>query len=112
MINITGLAIGLASLLLIVLFIHDEFSFDQYHEKSDRIYRITLDFTSEGNTISWARTSAPIGHYLPGVYPEIEEVVRIRKIRELIYLHIMNSNSMRNAFSLQTALCSRFLIFR
>ena len=78
-INITGLAIGLASLILIALFIHDEYSFDKFHKKSDRIYRIVLDFTSEGNTISWARTSAPIGQYLPGVYPEIEEVARIRK---------------------------------
>ena len=78
-INISGLAIGLASLLLVALFIHDEYSFDRHHKNADRIYRIVLDFKEEGNIVSWARTSAPIGHYLHGAYPEVENVVRLRK---------------------------------
>lgn len=79
-VNITGLGIGLASVLLVSLFIYDEYSFDRYHRNSDRIYRIILDFTSEeGNTVNWARTSAPIGEHLQGAYPEIESVVRLRK---------------------------------
>jgi len=61
-------------------FIYDEYSFDRYHKNADRIYRIVLDFTSEeGNTVNWARTSAPIGLLLQGAYPEIESVVRLRK---------------------------------
>jgi putative ABC transport system permease protein len=78
-INISGLAIGLACVILIALFIHDEYSFDSYHEKADRIHRIVLDFSEEGNTVHWARTSAPIGQYLKGAYPEVEQVVRLRK---------------------------------
>lgn len=78
-INITGLAIGLACLLLITMFIYDEYSFDAYHKKADRIYRVVLDFSEEGNTVNWARTSAPIGQYLSGAYPEVEQVVRLRK---------------------------------
>src|SRR5688572_12463686 len=79
-INISGLAIGLACMFLIAMFIHDEYSFDAYHKNADRIYRIVLDFSEEGNTVSWARTSAPIGQYLtPGVYPEVEQIVRLRK---------------------------------
>jgi len=42
-INITGLAVGLACCLLIVLFVRDELSYDRYHDNADRIYRITLD---------------------------------------------------------------------
>lgn len=79
LINILGVAIGLAGVLLATLFVVDEYSFDKYHKKADRIYRIALDFTSKGNTVNWARTSAPIGHYLKGVYPGIENVVRLRK---------------------------------
>ena len=78
-INISGLAIGLASLLLVTLFIYDEYSIDKYHTNADRIYRIVLDFAEKGNIVNWARTSAPIGQYLTGAYPEIEQVVRLRK---------------------------------
>jgi putative ABC transport system permease protein len=80
LINIGGLAIGLTCVLLVSLFIYDEYTFDRFHKNSNRIYRIVLDFTSEeGNTVNWARTSAPIGLYLQGAYPEIESVVRLRK---------------------------------
>jgi putative ABC transport system permease protein len=78
-INISGLAVGLAALLLIAMFIYDEYNFDAYHKNADRIYRIALDFSEKGNTVSWARTSAPIGKYLTGAYPEVEQVVRLRK---------------------------------
>lgn len=78
-INISGLAIGLGCLFLIALFIHDEYTFDAYHKNADRIHRIVLDFAEEGNTVNWARTSAPIGEYLQGAYPEVEQVVRLRK---------------------------------
>lgn len=78
-INICGLAIGLTCLFLIALFIYDEYRFDNYHKNADRIYRIVLDFKEEGNTINWARTSAPIGQYLTAAYPEVEQVVRLRK---------------------------------
>jgi putative ABC transport system permease protein len=78
-INISGLAIGLTCLFLITLFIHDEYNFDAYHRNADRIHRIVLDFAEEGNTVDWARTSAPIGEYLQGAYPEVEQVVRLRK---------------------------------
>ena len=78
-INISGLAIGIASFLLVALFIADEYSFDKYHKNANRIYRIVLDFTSDGTVTNWAKTSAPIGQYLTGAFPEIEHVVRLRK---------------------------------
>jgi putative ABC transport system permease protein len=79
LINIGGLSIGLASVLLVALFIYDEYIFDRYHKNANRIYRIVLDFKEEGNIVSWARTSAPIAQHLRGAYPEVEEVVRLRK---------------------------------
>jgi putative ABC transport system permease protein len=78
-INIAGLAVGMTSLLLVLLFIDDEYSFDRYHKNADRIHRVILDFTSDDAVTNWAKTSAPIGHYLAGAYPEIEQVVRLRK---------------------------------
>jgi putative ABC transport system permease protein len=78
-VNIAGLGIGLSCVLLVAMFIYDEYSFDSYHKNNNRIYRIVLDFKEEGNVVSWARTSAPIGNYLRGKYPEVENVVRVRK---------------------------------
>ena len=47
-INLTGLAIGIAACILIMLFVKDEFSFDQYHEKGDRLYRAWVKEKYEG----------------------------------------------------------------
>jgi putative ABC transport system permease protein len=70
-INITGLAIGLASCMLMMLWIQDELSFDHFHKNSENIYRvITEDFFSEGNTFS-ARTPSNVGPELTETFPQI-----------------------------------------
>ncbi|HEV8512336.1 MAG TPA: ABC transporter permease, partial [Cyclobacteriaceae bacterium] len=43
-INLMGLALAMASAVLIYLFINDELSYDRYHTKADRTYRITREF--------------------------------------------------------------------
>ena len=56
LINIFGLSLGIACCLLIVLFVRDELSFDQFHQHKDRIYRIAVEERYEDheflNTIS------------------------------------------------------------
>ena len=54
LINIVGLAIGMAACMLIVLYILDELSYDRYHPDADRIYRIVDDIESGGQTIQTA----------------------------------------------------------
>lgn len=78
-INIIGLSVGIACLLLVTLFVQEEYAYDRYHKNADRTYRLVVDFTNEGNITHWARSSAAIGHFLQGYYPEIEQVLRIRK---------------------------------
>ena len=46
LINILGLSLGLACAMLIILYVKDELSFDRFHTKSDRIYRIISQATS------------------------------------------------------------------
>ncbi|MEX2233824.1 MAG: ABC transporter permease [Cyclobacteriaceae bacterium] len=79
LINVGGLAVAFACFFLVSVFVYDEHIFDRYHKNADRIFRIVLDFSSDGVVTNWAKTSAPIGEYLPGTYPEIEQLVRIRK---------------------------------
>ena len=77
LINVSGLAIGIACFLLIFLYVKNEFSYDSQHQQKDQIYRITSTFTFGGETTTRAST----GHPQPMAYkqdvPEIEEIVRL-----------------------------------
>jgi len=78
LINISGLAIGMVSCLFIVMYITDEFSYDRFHEKGDRIYRLFFDYTSpNGETFTHAIGPYRLADELEARYPEIEEAVRL-----------------------------------
>jgi len=47
-VNLLGLAVGIASCLLIGIYVLNELSYDEYHEKSDRIYRVTQALQNNG----------------------------------------------------------------
>ncbi len=76
-INIFGLAVGLACCLLILLFVQDELSFDRFHEKADRIYRVEMDIPAAQGTQRWDRALLPLGPLMQDAFPEIERVVRL-----------------------------------
>ncbi|HEY9197475.1 MAG TPA: ABC transporter permease, partial [Mucilaginibacter sp.] len=75
--NICGLAIGVAAFWLISLYIADEWSYDLYHKKSDRIFRVTQHGSWNGGRFNLVVTSAPYAVALKNDYPEVEEAVRI-----------------------------------
>jgi len=76
-INIAGLAIGMACCLLIFLYVQDELSYDRYHDKADRIYRVIEEVRLEGVGEESASMPFPTGETLPIEYPnEIEAAVR------------------------------------
>jgi putative ABC transport system permease protein len=78
-INIAGLAIGLASCMLIFLYITDELSYDRFNEKADRTYRINMKGMIGANEFSGTYTPAPMARALLEDYPEIEHVVRLMR---------------------------------
>ena len=78
LINIIGLAIGMAACMLIVLYIQDELSYDRYHPNADRIYRIVDDIESGGQTIQTAGSPLSWAPALKRDYPEIVRFVRMR----------------------------------
>lgn len=82
-INIFGLGLGIACCFLIFMFVQDELSYDTYHEKGDRIYRVTHGSKSADNTQDgakanpfWVWGNAPIGPALIHEFPEIDQVVQ------------------------------------
>jgi len=77
-INVLGLALGLASCLLIIFYVFDELNYDKYNTKADRIYRVNEDIRFGGNSNSYAVAPAPLASALKNDFPEIEQVVRFR----------------------------------
>ncbi len=78
LINVAGLAIGMATCILILLYIQDELSYDRYHPHADRVYRIVDDIESGGQTVQTAGTPTGWGPALKRDFPEIELLVRMR----------------------------------
>ena len=78
LINISGLAIGMATCILILMYIQDELSYDRYHPHADRVYRIVDDIESGGQTVQTAGTPSGWGPALKRDFPEIELLVRMR----------------------------------
>jgi len=76
-INLLGLAIGLATFILISLFIKDELSYDRYNIKADRIFMMKENANWTGKWEISSMTSAPMGPALVRDYPEVENQVRI-----------------------------------
>ncbi|WP_422358657.1 ABC transporter permease [Reichenbachiella sp.] len=74
--NIVGLTIGISSSLIIILYLHNELSFDQYHEKADRIYRVSSDIKETDDAFRWAVTQNPLGQKLVSEFGEVEQYVR------------------------------------
>jgi putative ABC transport system permease protein len=70
-INILGLSIGLASFILITLYVYHELSFDRYHAKADRIFRIVENLRTENEMLFQSTSSPPMGPTLLKDFPSI-----------------------------------------
>ncbi|MDM8177375.1 MULTISPECIES: ABC transporter permease [Olivibacter] len=76
-INIIGLAIGLAAFWFIALYVADELSYDRYHTNADRLVRVVQRTRWNGNDLHQAPTSPPFAPALKAAFPEIEAAARI-----------------------------------
>jgi putative ABC transport system permease protein len=76
-INITGLAVGLAASLLILLWVQDEFSYERFNKKGPGIYRVEEDQFYSGDRYHVTVTPVPAGPVWKEKIPEIEDQVRI-----------------------------------
>jgi putative ABC transport system permease protein len=79
LINIVGLGMGLATCLLLVTWIQHELSYDKFHEKADRIFRASLEYSFGGQV---AATAVSPNALLPALLtlPEAETGVRVYKV--------------------------------
>src|ERR1041385_1289518 len=77
-INIIGLSLGIATCILITLFVRDEWTFDKFHSKAERIYRVyAREDWGENQHFESANTPCPLGPALKDNLPEVEYQVRL-----------------------------------
>ena len=84
-INIVGLAIGMASAIIILLWIQNEVSYEQFHEKKDRIYEAWNRASFNGNSTSWNNTPKPLAAALQSDLPEIEQTTRVNWSNNFVF---------------------------
>lgn len=75
--NISGLSIGMAAAILILLWIQNEMSMNRTYPKTDRIYLMYNRDTFSGEKHAWASTPKVMAPVLKKDYPEVEDAVRI-----------------------------------
>src|SRR6185503_20152252 len=83
-INVSGLSIGIACALLIVIFIKNELSYDRFHKNADRIFQVLLNGNMNGQEFWAGNTPPPVGAALTSNIPEIESYTRFYKANELV----------------------------
>jgi putative ABC transport system permease protein len=84
LINVTGLAVGMACCFLIFLYVHFELSYDRFHQKADRIYRVVGDQKSSTETLHWYVTPGPLARTIKAEFPQVQEVTRFINLGVLV----------------------------
>jgi putative ABC transport system permease protein len=85
LVNILGLAIGMAACLLIVQYISFELSYDNFHKNGDNIYRIKHQNYSQGNLVeNLPKTYSAVGPALKAQFPEVKEITRVSTLEGLV----------------------------
>lgn len=82
LINIFGLAAGIASSIIIFAYVNNELSYDKFHKNKDDIYRVTTHLNMGDRSIILASATPALGQQLKDEYPEIKNYVRLRLTEE------------------------------
>ncbi len=84
-INVSGLALGIACCILIMVFVRHEWSYDTFHEKADRLYRVVVSKKDRaGVRTRTASMPAPLAPALTEEYPGIVQSVRFMEGRAVV----------------------------
>ncbi|MEB2781367.1 ABC transporter permease [Algoriphagus sp. C2-6-M1] len=97
-INLLGLALGMTACLIILQYVRVELSYDRFHEKSDRIFRVQHDRYIDGELqYQKAQTFIPTGEAMMNEYPEVEDyttMFRISAESDIVMTHLADDGEM------------------
>ncbi|MEQ8715909.1 MAG: FtsX-like permease family protein [Cyclobacteriaceae bacterium] len=77
LINIFGLAVGLTAAILVIMYVQDELSYDQFHEKKQNIYRLGFEEQRDDNLLKYAKIPFPAKEVLLQNIPDIKDITRM-----------------------------------
>jgi putative ABC transport system permease protein len=83
-INISGLSIGIACVLLIILFIQNELAYDKFHKNANRIFQVVLSGNMGGQEFRAGNTPPPVGAAIMNNFPEVESYTRLYKAQDVV----------------------------
>ena len=84
-VNISGLAVGIACCMLIMLFVQDELSYDRFHKNANQIYRVLWDARYGDNEWTTPYVEVPISETLKERFPEVIHSTRLRRESQTIH---------------------------
>jgi len=76
-VNVSGLAVGIASCLLILLYVQDELSYDRFLNHTDRLYRVTTHFSADGKESGYATSPPPLAAVMQQKLPDVQATTRV-----------------------------------
>jgi putative ABC transport system permease protein len=83
--NILGLTLGIASAIFLIIYVSNEVSYDRYHEKADRIYRVSSSIKEPDDQFTWIVAQIPFGPQVVQDYPEVQASVRFINMPRALY---------------------------
>ncbi|MCB0581595.1 MAG: ABC transporter permease [Phaeodactylibacter sp.] len=94
LVNLAGLALGLAAALAVILYIQDELSYESFHEKAGRIYRANLYAEFDGQPFHLGSMPNALAPFVKGRIPEVEQALRIfpHKYGQTAFIRIGEEN--------------------
>jgi putative ABC transport system permease protein len=86
LINISGLAIGMASFILIMLYVGDEISYDRFHENANNIYRVAFEAQIMEDFLDVAVSAGPLAPAMEANFPEVLDATRMEPEKESVLI--------------------------
>ena len=83
--NILGLTLGITSAIFLIIYVADEISYDRYHEKADRIFRVSSTIKEPDDQFTWIVAQIPFGPAVVHDYPEVQSFVRFINMPRALY---------------------------
>jgi putative ABC transport system permease protein len=106
--NILGLTLGISSALFLIIYVSDEVSYDRYHEKADRIYRVSSKITEPDDQFTWIFAQIPFGPQVVHDYPEVQSFVRFIPMGRSLYKYEDKEFNEENFFYVDSTLFDIF----
>jgi putative ABC transport system permease protein len=83
-INILGLAVGITSCVIVMMFVRSEFSYDGFHSKANRLFRLSQVEKTDGKEFKGTMTAIPAAPGIKAAFPEVEGVSRVYNFNTLV----------------------------